>query len=621
MSTLSWTLELVDRISPSAKAAMRALAGVQSQLRAVQGALGRRMADPFSGALAGARRLRGGLQTLGQSGRRALAGLAGGPVAQLGAGLAASAAAAGVGVVALGRNIVQQAAYRESALTSLRASLGTSEEAAVAFRNAIQIANQTPLDTNQVVDATNQLAGAGFRGGQLTSILSIATDVGAVGGNDAMASVIRAVGQIRAKGKLASEELMQIREAAPSIAQHLTPALAQVMNITGDEATVSRGVQAAISAGRVSGEMFNRAFLEAGRRMNGATGGALGGVARAQSQTLGGSLSNLSNAWDNLLLMMNDSSGGLANLPGLQAFRETINATIGALDVSTPGGMRAMTALSTLISGVFGALFGGAGAEGQTVIDRIITAVEQATPAISMLVGGVRSFTEGLGAGFMAAVGPAIELMQQLGTEGGDSGTMLRDVGRAVGYIAGAFILGVGVIGGAVTLLFQFLELVWEGAVATWGDLTRLFEGVVTFFSDLPRRIVDGFLAMMRLAWRGAVVVVEGLVELLPTAVRAVLGIHSPSRVMMQIGAQTVAGMEAGILGGQRDVENAMALIVSPRAGSGAGPGAARGGGPISVQVVVHTDARDADGVGDAVAARLEALFADLFERAALGVG
>ena len=113
---------------------------------------------------------------------------------------------------------------------------------------------------------------------------------------------------------------------------------------------------------------------------------------------------------------------------------------------------------------------------------------------------------------------------------------------------------------------------------------------------------------------------VEGLAAQLPVSVRRVLGIHSPSRVMMQIGAHTVAGMEEGILGGQGDVERAMSMIVSPRAGRDGG-GTGRGAAPISVQVVVNTDARDPEGVGDAVAARLEVLFADLFDRAALGVG
>ena len=628
-STLIWTLQLVDRISAPARAAMRALAGVRGQLENARRAMGRPMRDPFTGqftASASTRlgRLAQGVRRLGQSvaaSGPALMGL-GGMVA--GAGLAA-----GAGAYAFGRSVVDLASFQQSSITSLSATVGRTEAAAAGlsgqaaeayrtatamrmFRNAIALANQTPLDTRDAVESMTALANAGFSERAITPLLAAAADLGSAFGSQAQQGFIFAIGQIRSKGTAAMEEINQLTETGRVSRESLFAAIAQRMNFRGDTAAINRQVQAAISARRVTADTVIAAAQTAvSQSLNG--GGALGGFARAQSQTLVGSLSNLSNAWDNLVLSIGTRSDGLANTPGLRAFRETVDAVTGALDVSTPRGARAMQAVLGLTNALFGSMFGGAGAQGQNVIDRIITAVERATPAIGVLVGGVRSFVEGVGSGFMAAVGPAIELIQQLGTEGAGSGNMLRDVGRAVGYVAGAFVLGVGVIGAAVAGFVRFIDDFVSSP-------QRAMLNLVSFFTGVPIQLVDGFLGSLRTQWQVLISTVEGLAAQLPVSVRRVLGIHSPSRVMMQIGAHTVAGMEEGILGGQGDVERAMSMIVSPRAGRDGG-GTGRGAAPISVQVVVNTDARDPEGVGEAVAARLETLFADLFERAALGVG
>lgn len=628
MSNLSWTLRLVDQISPAARTAIGSLAAVKRQLVALRAVATRPMRDPFTGRFTPSAVSRlsaavGGLTTRlraltswGPSAAQGLRGL--GTAAVLGGG-----ALLGGGVM-LGRSIVEQASFRERALTSLRSSLGTTGEALVAFRNAVRIANQTPLDTSQVVDATSQLAGAGFRGNQLTQLLAIGTDIGANNDQQAMESVIRALGQIRSKGRLQAEDLIQIREAAPSIAQHLTPALGQVMGFRGDQAAIARQVNAAISAGRVSGDAFNRAFLEAGRRMSAGDGG-LGGIAQAQSRTLGGSLSNLSNAWDNLLLSLNGDDG-LANMAGLRSFREALDGITSALDIASPRGQRAMRVLEPLINGLFGTIFGGAGEGGGTAIDGFLSGLERATPTILSVVQGIRDFVGGMGSGFMAALRPAIELIQQLDTSGGGAGSMMRNLGRAVGYVAGLFVLGIGVIGGTIAGLVAFIDavpvafqIVWAALSHGWEDFKNDFGVIVTWFSELPGRIIEGFLAPWRTLWRAAVDEISGLTSMLPESVRRVLGIHSPSRVMMQIGAYTVAGMEEGILSGHGDVERAMARIAAPPSTRGAGAGGGRA--PISVQVTVHTAATDAEAVGVAVARELDALFANLFDRAALGVG
>lgn len=601
MTTLSWIFRGVDAISRPARAAVGSLRQLRASLTAVRrDGSGRFQASWLSQARRQFQGFRRGVnEAFGGLGRAVT------PVAALGA---AGAAAAGM----LGASVVRLAAFQQSAETSLAASLGSAETAQQAFREAITIANQTPLDTTQVVDAMQSLAAAGFRTlPALRPMLGILTDVGATHGADAMQRFSLALGQVQARGALTMEELNQLREAAPSIAQPLMAALGQALNITGPNAGAR--IQQAISARRVTAQMLNSALGQAGATMNAGTGGGLGGIARAQSQTLVGSLSNVSNAWDNLLMSFGTGRSSLAQGAGLSQFRAFVDSITNALDASTPRGQRAIAVLRPLIDGVFGTLFRGA--PGTSIIDTLIESLRQVTPGILAVVRGIRDFADGFGDGFMGAMGPALELLQQLSADGEEGGTVLRDLGRAVGFLVGAFVIGAGVLGGiASTVVSGWTQVFTELPQLlrlTWIDITQ-------WFSTVPGQMVDGFLGTLRSEWARLIGQVEGLARQLPQSVRSVLGIRSPSRVFAEIGMHTAAGMASGLSRGQADVERAMSLVVTPRATRAAASGAPAGG---IVVTFVLDGRRDAAGIVDEAEERLSELFTNLFERAALTAG
>lgn len=602
MSDLTWTFRGVDAISRPARAAVASLRQLRASLNEVRrDGGGRFRASWMSQAQRQLRSFRRGLNdTFSGLGRIAA------PMAAIGA--------VGVGAAGmLGASVVRLAAYQQSAETSLAASLGSAETAQQAFREAITIANQTPLDTTQVVDAMQSLAAAGFRTlPALRPMLGILTDVGATHGADAMSRFSLALGQVQARGALTMEELNQLREAAPSIAQPLMAALGQSIGATGP--TAGRQVQEAIARRRITAEMLNGALGQAGAAMNAGTGGGLGGIARAQSQTLVGSLSNVSNAWDNLLMSFGSGRSSLAQGAGLTQFRAFVDSVTNALDASSPRGQRAIAVLRPLIDGIFGTLFRGT--PGTSLIDTLIESLRQITPGILAVVRGIRDFADGFGAGFMGAIGPALELLQQLSSEGEENGTVLRDLGRAVGFLVGAFVIGASILAGAgSTVVAGWTQVFTELPAAlrlVWNDVT-------SWFATVPSALVDGFLGSLRTEWARLIGQVEGLAQQLPASVRSVLGIHSPSRVFAEIGAHTAQGMASGLSRGQADVERAMSLVVTPRGAGGAG-GAS--GAPASVQVTFQIDGRrDASGIVDEAEARLTEFFANVFERAALTAG
>lgn len=521
------------------------------------------------------------------------------------------ASSLGSGAFALGSNIVELAAFQQSAETSLAASMGDATQAAQAYREAIQIANQTPLDTREVIGAMQSLAAAGFRTlPTMRPLLGILTDIGSLHGSDAMSRFSLALGQVQARGALTMEELNQLREAAPSIAQPLMQALQASMGLSGPDA--GQQLLRAISARRVSAQALVNALGAAGATMNASTGGALGGIARAQSQTLVGSLSNAKNAWENLILSFGTGQNAIANTPGLRQFRGFIDSITDSLDTNSARGQRAMAVLRPLIDGVFGTLFRGS--PGTSVIDAVIEGVHEATPAIVALVGGVRDFTDGLGSGFMEAMGPALELLQQLSTDGSEGGNTMRSLGQAVGFLAGAFVMGMGVLTFAASGIAQiFTELP--------ADLAFMWESITTWFSTVPTALVDGFLGTMRTEWGRLIGQVEGLAQQLPASVRTVLGIHSPSRVFAEIGLHTAEGMTEGVTAGTGDVQRAFEVMAAPSAER---PALGAGGASMpSVNLVVNIDGRGRsdDELVDEFRVTVEDIFADIFERAALAVG
>ena len=90
------------------------------------------------------------------------------------AGIASSFA--GIGFSAASA-VVQIAAFRESSIASLEAVTGSSEQAARMFRNAMVVANQTPLDTRDVVAMQSRFAVAGFAEREIAPLVAIAKDV------------------------------------------------------------------------------------------------------------------------------------------------------------------------------------------------------------------------------------------------------------------------------------------------------------------------------------------------------------------------------------------------------------------------------------------------------------
>lgn len=630
--TLQWRLGLDDRTSGPARRVAAALRQVEAQQRRVQRADEARARQAQRAALqvqraneraaqrvarlnAQAFRRDEALRTRGRrldelagrlgerinrqrvnanEGVRGGLSLLGGAALAAGAAVASLAASFGGLVSRIAQSVVEIAAFRESSLTALRVVLGSSEAAGRSFRNAMRIANETPLDTADVIRQQQALAVAGFSEREITPLLAASADLGSAFGDRAAEGFSFAVAQIRAAGRLQGQELLQLQNANVS-RRAILESIARQMNL----GTGQRGIDAArraIEQRRVSDTVGIQAALDAVRaRLAG--GGELGAFAQAQSRTIGGALSNLRNAGFNLI-----ASIDFERIPAVQKLRDLVVGLTGALDASTGAGRRAQALISAGLNATV------------SVIRSVVTFGRAALPVVLPLVrafGG--GFLEGLRIGFA----PLLAIFRQLAGGGGPSQQTLqaltflaRGLGTALGVAAGAAVT----FGTALSALAAIPTAVLGAITGTLGNLVPT---ITNAFTQIGQAIAAGIAAGIRAAAGAPRQALLGLVSALPGVAAARLLIRSPSRVFRdEIGAQIPAGLTLGIEAGAPAARGAVDALVAPPA---VAPGSLRGGSApqVTVQVTVQ-GGRDAaetgDAVGDAVRRVLLSTFVELAE-------
>lgn len=572
-------LELRDRLSGPSRDMLGSLSRLERALRGLDGTTDR----------AG--------RNLERAGERARgSGLAFGAVA-----IGALAAAAAVGRIgfAVGRNVIELAAFRESSLAALETVMGSSEAAGRAFGNAITMANQTPLDTRDVVSQYQRFAVAGFSEREIAPLVAASADLGSAFGRGASDSFALVASQVRSAGKANRGDLTQALNAGVNTGGVLD-SIARQMNIQGaDERARRANVLDALSKGRVTGDTFIQGMFDSIRgRMDG--GGPLGSFAKRQSETLTGALSNAANAWENLLL-----SFGSERLPGVIAFRDSVLAATSALDGTKPAGAALRGLVSDVIN-VLGARLGGAFNEGN--INGFAGALESVRPIIVDIVTGVMDLGEGIGSGFTGTMGPVMEALQAFGDDGPGAATTMRDIGRAMGFLAAAFVLGTGVVAYGISGIVEAVDLVRElpEALSFLGDEA----------ATIATNFVDGFIGGLDEQWARVTGRVTELAQGAVDTVRNTLGIRSPSRVMMELGAYTAEGFERGVDGGAGGVGRSMGDMASGGADAAAGAmGSGSGGVQIQLQVVVQaTPGADPEETGHGIGRGIVAELAGVFE-------
>lgn len=353
--------------------------------------------------------------------------------------------------------------------------------------------------------------------------------------------------------------------------------LGKIMGKTAEQA------RELMAAGKIDSVTGMEAILESISQATG--GGPLGSLSKKRSEgTMGGLLDKIKHAPETLMLMLDTTEAGAG-------IKRVLRMITSLLDPASRTGQ--------MISKAIGAGLGKI-ADLMAKIDpgkmqQMFVAVMHLVTAVTTLTG---AFTGGFMAGMMTVLQPMMDLMIQ--TQGAGSAVNflasgMRIIGAILGGIFGAFLMGVIAVTSFGAAVYGLVAKVpeWVGSLYSIG-------------SNFVTSIKDGIVGQ----WDSLVAELEALAQKLPAPIRKALGMHSPSKVMMELGAYTTEGFMLGLQ--KYDPSMAMRNMVrvprlpSPEASFGLSRAMTGTGGVTIGDVIVHVDGGgDPDKVGAAVSRHL----------------
>lgn len=472
------------------------------------------------------------------------------------------------GAAAVGMGLKFNAGMEQSrvAFTNL---LGNSSEAEAMLDRLYKIAAKTPFEFPQLTSATQRLLGFGMAAKDVVPTMTAVGDAVAAagGGGEQIDKISTALGQIQAKGKVSTEELMQMAESG-------VPAmkiLADQMGITGAQLSDK------LKAGAIDADKGIAALVTGMNKR-------YGGMAAAQSKTFSGMLSTLKDTGAQIL--------GSVTEPLFNALRDKvlpkINEVGGAVQKwAKGGGMKtAMTALTQgfkgqdrgMLSGLPGILakIGTVAGQGFRIasdaVGQFIAALKPAMPFIQNIV---LPLLKGIAIGVMGSVVGAFKVLIPIIKI---AATVLGWIGQKARPLRG-IIEKIGVVIGVV---FGPAILKAIGMLGKLGGVFKIVAAAARIMA-IPLRILIG-------VFRGVVGIVGKLFGVLakmgPLASRAIGALTRPFRSLgskfLEFGKSIVTGIADGIKSAPGAVLNALKSMLP---GGAAGklirkaiPGLASGG-------------------------------------------
>lgn len=440
---LSWVFTLFDRFSPSARKIGKSVEDVERKLKKTSTATERarraterhttstgkatgathRHSRAVEGATRATRRLGDAHKHAGMHGSSFFLKLTGWYMSmQMGIMMVRGLASALFGLpTAFAKAGLSAAAFKEQSLLGLGTMLGSPGAGASLFAEADRMAKATGTPLREMVDRYSQLTAMGFQGERLRQVLAGVGDLAIVGGQDKASRALLAITQIKAKGRLSAEELMQqLAETGVDIDA--------VYGILGRRTGLAKpALLKALEKGQIGSDLGIDAVLEF--IQNRYSGGKLGSMAAKYAKTGPGLWANLKSAPDRFLMDLDQSAG-------YQKAKTALENLVAVLDPETPQGKRLKAKATEMFDKIFGGVFDRF-QDPQAVekwVEKVIEGVGKMIPAVERLATSVGT----LAANFDKVIG-AIEWLRKVSPAGWFSIALENDVAGKVGGAASRF--------------------------------------------------------------------------------------------------------------------------------------------------------------------------------------
>lgn len=494
-------------------------------------------------------------------------------------GIGAAGAAVGAGVTAM---TVKMAEFAEGSQLAFKYLYGGAAAGNEAFRTSVKLAGQLGQNVEEVTGNFIKLRAQQFSLGQSEEIVKLAADMKALTHNaEAANGVVRAITQIKSKGKLQAEELVQQLGDTGVSVESVYQALGRQLNMTTGQ------VVKLIAAGKVGADQGIAAIKEATKAM--IKEKQLGDFALAQSKnTLGGAIDRLTNAPKLFFLRVAQSAEPA--MKSIKASVESIITAIESFDPTAAGDFVAKivsllpaaielarefsagfsSGFSEVLAGIDGLNsiagdqrqlwydFGRGVAKGFALTFELLQKIGQAVAFLQTPVGKVVGVI-----GVLALVVPPLvtawgALVTTFGALTAVAGAIITAigavmpvVGTVLGVVAGAVAAVVAAVG-IVPLAIGAAVIAAGVAIYTWwDDIVGFFSGAESWLENVGGQLIEGLINGLLSRWQQLRNTVTSIADGITSTVESALGIASPSKVMRQLGAHTVDGFMLGLQDGR----------------------------------------------------------------------
>lgn len=488
MSALQFILKLGDQVSGPARKMAKDLGQIKGHLGKTDAAARlferttryamHRSADAMSRAEARAKSLSGAIHKTASAARGLASSLVSLPSL-------VTAGALGLGA----KSVIDAANFRENTLIAFSTMLKSRSEGERLLQEAVKFASVTPFETGDVIDAYQKLVAFQFKPVELPVVMKAVGDVAALKGMDkgVIDRLVLVFGQIRAKGKLQLEELMQLVEAGG-------PGMATIFDIIGKKLgkKTREEVQKLVSAGQVSSDLGIVAVLEGIRDT--LSGGQLGSNMAQMSQTAKGLASTLASRPLEIFMPVADTVG----MADLKLF---LSHLVELTDSASSSGKALRQALVDLASSTLSAVFGPlakATSPRNLNIDAIVAGIRRIEAAIRTGLPRAMVFIRDFAAGFAEGLGILKGAWQAVSP-------LVQWVGGLVARLFGAkgASQSIGSLAGMFTVLL--------GAVALIQGPISVVVSIISGLAPIVKRVVGFLPGLLRLVW-GCISAFGGLV-------------------------------------------------------------------------------------------------------------
>ncbi|MEN6535505.1 MAG: tape measure protein [Bryobacteraceae bacterium] len=449
----------------------------------------------FGSRLGGAGDLLGGFATKAGALRLGLVGVGIASMASLGA-VVEFAWKVGEIAVEFGHAAAEAGIFaQESRLAMTQLLHGNAGEAAAEFDDVRHSAAMLGLQVESTVDSFKGLLRSQFKPELAKDIIKMGADLQSVGVNaEEVQGVIVAMSQIKSKGRLQGEELMQLQERGIS-GQLVQESIMSRMGLT----SVSQ-YQKAQQGGNISSDIAIASILDAVKKKTGETELGQAGKQFASS-TITGLKAQMAGAWENILIDAGDQM-----MPGLQRIGALIGAEFAAI-TSDPQ----VAGIGKDLLGYFNEFIDWAEANGPKIHEYIGIGLKVVGATIKVVGATIEWFLDHL------------------------------DWVIATAEVVGIALLGFAAIGAVIVAALVGIGIVIYGIA--WAVYDTL-KGIVDFF-------VWAYESIISIDWSEVgSAIVNGIESVIPDWLKSLLGIGGGGMAVDLAGVQSAANDTSSIAGG-----------------------------------------------------------------------